>query len=62
VYEMTFADNVWTLERHAAAPDFSQRFRGTFDHDGDTIAGRWESSSDSSNWRPDFDLTYTRTQ
>jgi hypothetical protein len=59
---MTFADNVWTLERHAAAPDFSQRFSGTFAQDGDTIAGRWESSSDSSDWRPDFDLTYTRTQ
>jgi hypothetical protein len=62
VYEMTFPDNVWTLERHAAAPDFSQRFTGTFDPDRNTIVGRWESSSDSSNWKPDFDLTYTRTQ
>ncbi len=61
VYEMTFADNVWTLERHAAAPDFSQRFTGTFDDDRNTIVGRWESSSDSSNWKPDFDLTYART-
>jgi hypothetical protein len=62
VYEMTFADSVWTLERHAAAPDFSQRFSGTFDHDRNTIVGRWESSSDDSNWKPDFDLTYTRAQ
>jgi hypothetical protein len=62
VYEMTFADNVWTLERRAAAPDFSQRFTGTFDDDCNTIVGRWESSSDSSNWNPDFELTYTRTQ
>jgi hypothetical protein len=61
VYAMTFADDVWTLERHAAAPDFSQRFTGTFDHDHNTIVGRWESASDSSGWRPDFDLTYTRT-
>jgi hypothetical protein len=30
VYGMTFADGVWTLRRVAAAPDFSQRFRGTF--------------------------------
>jgi hypothetical protein len=62
LYEMTFADNVWTLERHADAPDFSQRFTGTFDDDRNTIVGRWESSSDSSNWKPDFDLTYTRAQ
>jgi hypothetical protein len=60
VYEMTFADNVWTLQRFAAAPDFSQRFAGTFTDD--TISGRWESSSDGANWNPDFALTYTRVQ
>jgi Protein of unknown function (DUF1579) len=60
VYEMTFADKVWTLQRYAAAPDFSQRFTASFDDEGDTIAGRWESSSDGSNWDPDFDLSYTR--
>jgi hypothetical protein len=60
VYEMTFADGVWTLERLAAAPDFSQRYTGTFSDDGNTIAGRWESSSDGSTWEHDFDLTYTR--
>ncbi len=62
VYEMTFADNVWRLERHAAAPDFSQRFTGAFGRDRNTIVGRWESSSDGSNWNADFDLAYTRTQ
>jgi hypothetical protein len=30
VYKMTFADKIWTLERLAAAPDFSQRYTGTF--------------------------------
>src|SRR5438067_11398801 len=30
VYEMTFADRVWTLERRASPPDFSQRFTGAF--------------------------------
>jgi hypothetical protein len=60
VYEMTFADNIWTLQRIAAAPDFSQRFTGTFDHD--TIVGQWQSSSDGMNWDPDFELTYTRVQ
>jgi hypothetical protein len=61
VYEMIVADNVWTLERHAAAPDFSQRFTGTFDRGRNAIVGRWESSSDSSGWKPDFDLAYMRT-
>ena len=61
IYQMTFADKVWTLQRIAAAPDFSQRFTGTFD-DEDTIAGRWESSPDGSNWSPDFELNYTRVR
>jgi hypothetical protein len=61
IYEMTFADNVWTLQRTAAAPDFSQRFTGTFSDD-DTIVGRWESSPDGANWNSDFDLTYTRVR
>ena len=60
VYAMTFADRVWTLERFARAPDFSQRFVGTFIDDDHTINGRWEISSDGSNWNPDFSLTYTR--
>jgi dihydrofolate reductase len=60
VYEMTIADRVWTLQRLAAAPDFSQRFTGTFDDDDNTIVGRWEISSDSSTWNHDFDLTYKR--
>jgi hypothetical protein len=59
-YAMTFADRVWTLQRFAAAPDFSQRFAGTFADDGNTIIGRWESSPDGSSWEHDFELTYTR--
>jgi hypothetical protein len=62
VYEMSFADNVWTLERRASAsaPDFSQRFTGTFSDDHNTILGRWEISRDGADWQLDFDLTYTR--
>jgi hypothetical protein len=60
VYEMTFVDKVWRLERSAAAPDFSQRFTGTIDEDDQTIVGRWEHSSDGSTWNDDFGLTYTR--
>lgn len=60
VYQMTFGDKVWTLERAAVAPDFSQRFTGTLDEADDTIAGRWEHSSDGASWNEDFALTYTR--
>src|ERR1700733_12674952 len=49
VYAMKLADGVWTLIRDA--PDFSelrfsQRFRGTFSDDGNTIRGAWEMSQD----------------
>ncbi|HEY1466333.1 MAG TPA: hypothetical protein VGF11_04705 [Acidimicrobiales bacterium] len=59
-YEMTVTNRVWTLQRFASEPDFSQRFTGTFSDDGNTIAGRWERSADGSSWEHDFDLTYTR--
>jgi hypothetical protein len=60
-YHMTFVDGLWTLERIAEQPDFSQRFTGRFSHGGDSIVGRWESSTDrGASWSPDFDLTYTK--
>jgi hypothetical protein len=65
LYEMTFAEGVWTLRREAAdfSPlDFAQRFTGTFSDDGTTIAGRWESSADGSTWEHDFDLAYTKAR
>ena len=63
VYEMGFADGVWTLSR--TEPDFSpldfrQRWTGRFSPDGDTITGRWESSRDGDSWQHDFDLRYER--
>jgi len=61
VYTMTFTNGRWTLERIATAPDFSQRFTGTFGPDGDTIDGVWELSHDrGATWETDFSLTYTR--
>jgi len=63
VYAMSFSEGVWTLLQEApdfTALDFSQRFTGTFSDDGKTIAGRWESRTDSSSWGHDFDLTYTK--
>ena len=62
IYRMTFAGRVWTLERFAEPPDFCQRFAGTFDSDGKTIVGSWESSSDGEQWTPDFTLTYSRVR
>jgi hypothetical protein len=62
VYDITFDCRLWTLQRIASAPDFSQRFTGTFADDGDTIVGRWDTSHDSSTWERDFDLTYTRVR
>jgi uncharacterized protein DUF1579 len=60
IYEMTFDGEVWTLERFAARPDFSQRFSGRFDEARDAITGSWESSVDGVEWTHDFDMTYTR--
>jgi hypothetical protein len=63
VYEMTVSGGVWTLLRTTAdlSPlEFSQRFTGAFDADGNTITGRWETSQDGSHWEHDFDLVYTR--
>jgi hypothetical protein len=58
VYEMSLRDNVWKLWRDS--PDFSQRFTGTCSEDGKSIRGCWEKSSDGSNWKHDFDLTYLK--
>ena len=60
---MTLSEGVWTLLRETpdfTPLDFSQRFTGTFSDDDKTIAGHWESGSDASSWKHDFDLTYTK--
>ena len=49
MYEMTFDGHMWTLERCAARPDFSQPFTSSF-KDRDTIVGRWDISDDGLNW------------
>ena len=62
IYEMSFAEGVWTLWRDS--PDlssfFSQRFIGRLSEDGNTIAARWEKAPDGSTWELDFELTYAR--
>ena len=59
-YEATLHDNVWKLWRNA--PEFSQRFTGTFDASGDTIVGVWEMAEDGSTWKRDLEMTYTRVK
>jgi hypothetical protein len=63
VYAMTFDGTTWTLERVRAdfTPlDFSQRYIGIFDDDGNAIRGRWESRQEGSAWQIDFELSYHR--
>ena len=60
IYQMSLNAGVWKLWREA--PEFSQRFTGTFSDDGTAIGGRWERSSDGTHWEHDFDLTYTRVR
>ncbi|MGP4088094.1 hypothetical protein [Streptomyces sp. KR55] len=57
-YRTSLSDGVWKQWR--AAPDFHQRFTGTFSDGGNTITGGWEQSRDGELWTPDFDVTYTR--
>ena len=59
-YEMTLRDNIWKLWRNA--PEFSQRFTGTFGDNDDSIIGVWELSEDGSSWKKDLELTYTRVK
>ena len=61
LYEMGFADGVWTLSRDEA--DFSplafrQRWRGVLA--GVTIVGTWETSHVGGTWEHDFELRYHR--
>ncbi len=63
VYAMTFESGHWELLR--VTPDFTpldfcQRYVGDFSDDGNRIDGRWESSSDGSDWTLDFELNYVR--
>lgn len=56
VYQMSVTDDTWTVWR--AGPGFHQRYTGRFGTDGQTITGRWESSTDGTTWTVDFGLDY----
>jgi hypothetical protein len=58
VYEMSISETEWRLWREGEP--FSQRFTGTFEDGGRTIAGRWEKDLEGTGCETDFDLTYHR--
>ena len=60
VYAASLDQAEWRYWRDAAAPDFSQRFTGTFSDDGNTITGRGQLSQDGSTWEDDLALNYQR--
>ena len=59
VYEISLDDGVLRLWRDDD-PDFRQRYSGRLSADGTTITGAWECSHDSTVWKHDFELTYTK--
>ena len=58
VYEVSIDDKSWRLWRNA--PEFSQRFTGTFTDGGDAIVGRWQLCQDNVRWDDDLEITYRR--
>ena len=58
VYQVSLADGVWRMWRHA--PGFSQTFLGKLSADGDTIEGLWKLSRDDSTWADDLAITFRR--
>jgi hypothetical protein len=58
IYEMTFGDGRWTLQREGEP--FAQRFTATFGDDGRTITGRWQLAEEGQPYENDFDLVYRR--
>jgi hypothetical protein len=60
VYYASLDQAEWRYWREAPAPDFSQRFTGTFSDDGNTITGRGQLSQDGSTWEDDLALDYQR--
>jgi hypothetical protein len=60
VYRMSFDGRIWKQWRHA--PGFHQRSEAILSEDGETITGRWEKSSDGSDWELDFGYTYRRAR
>jgi hypothetical protein len=57
-YEASLAEEdgalVWSMRSK------SDRFRGVFSQDGNTITGQWEQLDSEQNWQPWMEITLTR--
>ena len=62
VYAASLDDSTWRFWREASAPDFSQRFTGTFTDDGNAITGRGQLSHDGKTWDADLNLNYRKVE
>jgi hypothetical protein len=60
VYPTSLDDRVWRWWRDA--PEFSQRFEGILEDDGDTIRGVAQISEDGATWEDDLTIEYRRSQ
>ena len=60
VYAVSLDQGRWRFWRDATAPDFSQRFSGSFSDDGNTITGRGQLSRDGKTWDGDLDVNFHR--
>ena len=60
VYAASLDQAAWRYWRDATAPDFSQRFTGTFGDHGSTVTGRGQLSQDGRTWEDDLALNYQR--
>ena len=58
VYAAGLSDGTWRFSRDA--PEFSQRFTGSFSDDGQTITGLVELSRDGTTWEDDLAITYRK--
>ena len=58
VYGMSLADGIWKIWRDA--PGFFQRFEGKFNDNRSAIKGLWQLSEDSSDWKDDLKIDYTK--
>lgn len=58
VYELSLTREAWEWRRDS--PELSQRFRATFEEDGDVLAGQGRMSRDGETWEDDIAMTYRR--
>jgi hypothetical protein len=60
VYAVSLDQSTWRYWRDASAPDFSQRFTGSFSDDGKAITGRGQLSRDGNTWEEDLALDFQK--